>query len=134
MAKISEMAGVGAINTISQGTEIKGNVKASGDFRMDGTLEGDIFLDGKLVVGENGCIKGNIECQNANIIGKVWGNVTVKELLCLHSTAVVNGDIIINKLSIEPGAQFVGTCKMYQNNTQSYYSGSENDNDNTDDE
>ena len=127
MAKISEIVGVSAINTISQGTEIKGNIKASGDFRMDGTLEGDMFLDGKLVVGENGSIKGNIVCQNANIIGKVYGNVTVKELLSLHSTAVVNGDIVINKLSIEPGAQFVGTCNMYQDNSQSYYSGNEND-------
>ena len=122
MAKsISEIVGVSAINTISQGTEIKGNIKASGDFRMDGTLEGDIVLDGKLVVGENGNVRGNIICQNANIIGTVCGNVTVKELLSLHATAVVNGDIVINKLSIEPGAQFVGTCKMYQESSQPRY-------------
>lgn len=122
MAKISETVGVGAINTISQGTEIKGNIKASGDFRMDGILEGDIVLDGKLVVGENGNVCGNIICQNANIIGTVCGNVTVKELLCLHATAVVKGDIVINKLSIEPGAQFVGTCKMYQDVASDRYS------------
>lgn len=109
-----ENAGVNAINTISHGTEIKGTINASGDFRLDGTLEGDIVLDGKLVVGENGSVRGNIVCQNANIIGTVWGNVTVKDLLSLHSTGVVKGDIVINKLSIEPGAQFVGTCKMYQ--------------------
>ncbi|MBO4741635.1 MAG: polymer-forming cytoskeletal protein [Bacteroidales bacterium] len=122
MAKISEIVGVSAINTISQGTEIKGNVKASGDFRLDGTLEGSIILDGKLVVGEYGCVKGNVQCQNANIIGKVWGNVTAKELLCLHASALVNGDIVINKLSIEPGAQFIGTCKMYQEQKTPSYS------------
>lgn len=120
MAKISETVGVGAINTISQGTEIKGNIKASGDFRMDGTLEGDIVLEGKLVVGENGNVRGNIICQNANIIGTVCGNVTVKELLSLDSTAVVQGDIVINKLSIEPGAKFVGTCKMYRDTEAAY--------------
>ena len=120
MAKITETGAVGAINTISQGTEIKGNIKASGDFRMDGTLEGDIVLEGKLVVGENGNVRGNIICQSANITGTVCGNVTVKELLNLTSTAVVKGDIVINKLSIEPGAQFVGTCKMYQEASARY--------------
>lgn len=122
MAKIMETTGTNAINTISHGTEIKGTIKAAGDFRLDGTLEGDIVLDGKLVVGENGVVRGNIICQNANIIGAVWGNVTVKDLLCLHTTAVVKGDIVINKLSIEPGAQFVGTCKMYQEKNNSAYS------------
>lgn len=114
MAKIAENEIQGAVNTITQGTEIKGDIVANGDFRMDGSLEGNITLNGKLVVGENGNIRGNIICQNANIIGNVCGNVTVKDLLCLHSTANVKGDIIINKLSVEPGAEFIGTCKMYR--------------------
>lgn len=101
-----------SINTIAKGTTIKGNVIAIGDFRLDGTLEGDITLNGKLVVGESGYIKGNIVCQNANIIGHVEGNTSVKELLSLNSTAVVKGDILINRLSIEPGAAFSGTCRM----------------------
>ena len=51
-------------------------------------------------------------CQNANIIGTVNGNLSVKELLSLHSSARVRGDIIINNLSIEPGAMFTGKCRM----------------------
>ncbi len=111
MAKNEIMEG-GPINTITHGTVIKGNIQASGDFRMDGTLEGDITLNGKLVIGETGMLTGNVVCQNANIIGTVNGNVTVKELLSLYSTAKVTGDIMINKLSIEPGATFSGTCRM----------------------
>lgn len=79
---------------------------------MDGKLEGDITLNGKLVIGESGMVTGNVVCQNANIIGTVNGNVTVKELLSLYATAKVKGDILINKLSIEPGAAFSGTCRM----------------------
>ena len=110
MAKFAEMES--SINTISKGTTIKGSISAAGDFRLDGTLEGNITLNGKLVVGESGYIKGNIVCQNANIIGTVEGNISVKELLSLNSTAAVNGDIMINRLSIEPGATFSGTCRM----------------------
>ncbi|KWW31334.1 MAG: Integral membrane protein CcmA involved in cell shape determination [bacterium P3] len=111
MAKLMDMEPA-QINTITHGSTIKGNVVANGDFRLDGTLNGNIQLNGKLVVGESGVINGNAVCQNANIIGTILGNISVKELLSLHSTANVKGDILINKLSIEPGAVFSGTCKM----------------------
>lgn len=111
MAKITEIENA-PINTIAHGTTIKGNVVANGDFRLDGTLNGNITLNGKLVVGESGVVNGNAVCQNANIIGTVLGNISVKELLSLHSTANVKGDILINKLAIEPGATFSGTCRM----------------------
>ncbi len=100
------------INIITVGTHVKGDITASGDFRLDGTLEGNIQLNGKLVVGDSGVVTGNVMCQNANIIGTVNGNLSVKELLSLHTTARVRGDILINKLSIEPGAVFTGKCRM----------------------
>ena len=107
------------INTITNGSVIKGTVNANGDFRLDGTLEGDITLTGKLVVGEKGLVKGNIICQNANIIGTVNGNISVKEMLTMHATARVHGDILINRLAIEPGAVFSGSCKVLDEVKQS---------------
>ncbi|MBP5677509.1 MAG: polymer-forming cytoskeletal protein [Bacteroidales bacterium] len=111
MAKAIEMENT-PINIITDGTVIKGDIIAIGDFRLDGKLEGNIQLNGKLVVGDSGIVNGNVLCQNANIIGTVNGNLSVKELLSLHSTARVRGDILINKLSIEPGAVFSGKCRM----------------------
>ena len=100
------------INIITAGTLIKGDITATGDFRLDGTLQGNIHLNGKLVVGDTGVVNGNVLCQNANIIGSVNGNLSVKELLSLHASSRVKGDILINKLSIEPGAVFTGKCRM----------------------
>ena len=111
MAKTMEMEST-AINIITDGTLVKGDITATGDFRLDGTLEGNIQLNGKLVVGDSGVVNGNVLCQNANIIGTVNGNLSVKELLSLHASARVRGDILINKLSIEPGAVFSGKCRM----------------------
>ncbi len=111
MAKTMEMENT-AINIITDGTQIKGDIVATGDFRLDGVLEGNIQLNGKLVVGDSGVVNGNVLCQNANIIGTVNGNLSVKELLSLHASARVRGDILINKLSIEPGAVFSGKCRM----------------------
>ncbi len=100
------------INSITAGTVITGSVTANGDFRLDGSLEGDINLTGKLVVGEKGRVRGNVMCQNANIIGTIDGNLTVNDFLTLYATAVVKGDIVVNKLAIEQGALFCGTCRM----------------------
>ena len=100
------------INTITVGTSIKGDIQANGDFRMDGTLEGNITLTGKLVIGEHGHILGKVVCQNANVLGNIDGNLSVKEFLTLYATSRVKGDIVANKLAIEPGAYFTGSCHM----------------------
>lgn len=112
MAKTMEVETANSVNIINKGTVVKGDITASGDFRLDGTLEGSIQLNGKLVVGDTGVVKGNILCLTANVIGTVIGNLSVKEFLVLHATSRVKGDLLINKLSIEPGAVFSGKCCM----------------------
>lgn len=101
-----------AINLIGVGTQIIGDIISSGDVRIDGTLNGNIKLNGRLVVGQNGKIEGNVMCQNADISGEVKGIVEVVEMLALKSTAKILGDMITGKLGIEPGAVFTGSCNM----------------------
>jgi cytoskeletal protein CcmA (bactofilin family) len=101
-----------SVNLIGSGTAIKGDITTNSDIRIDGIIEGNIKVKGKLVVGGSGKIEGEIQCQNAEIFGEIIGQISVSELLSLKATAKLNGDIITNKLSIEPGAIFSGTCKM----------------------
>lgn len=112
MAKTMEVESTNSINILTSGTVVKGDITATGDFRLDGTLEGNLQLNGKLVVGDTGSVIGNILCLNANIMGTVKGNLSVKESLTLYRNSRVEGDILINKLSIEPGAVFLGKCCM----------------------
>jgi len=101
-----------AINIIRKGTEITGDVTCAGDIRIDGTLKGTLNSEGKVVVGQSGIIEGEVTCKNADISGNIKANIVVKELLQLKATANISGDINTNKLSIEPGANFTGTCNM----------------------
>ncbi|MGD0710615.1 MAG: polymer-forming cytoskeletal protein [Bacteroidales bacterium] len=101
-----------SINLIGAGTVIKGDVKSAGDIRIDGTLIGSVNSKGKLVVGTTGNIEGEVNCQNADFSGVIKATVTVAELLSLKATAKLNGDVITNKLAIEPGALFSGSCSM----------------------
>jgi cytoskeletal protein CcmA (bactofilin family) len=101
-----------SINLIGAGTVIEGDIKSNGDIRIDGNIKGSINVKGKLVVGSTGVVDGEVVCQNADISGTIRAKVTVSELLSLKSTAKLSGDLITNKLSIEPGADFTGSCSM----------------------
>ncbi|HKI88247.1 MAG TPA: polymer-forming cytoskeletal protein [Draconibacterium sp.] len=101
-----------SINIISEGTTIKGDVSASGDIRIDGTLIGNIEAKGRLVIGPNGRVEGEVNCNNIEVAGYIKGKITVPELLNMKSSAKINGDIIAGKLSVEPGSLFTGTCTM----------------------
>ncbi|MEZ7837889.1 MAG: polymer-forming cytoskeletal protein [Flavobacteriales bacterium] len=101
-----------AVNAIGQGSTIKGDIITEGDLRIDGTLTGSITTKGRLVIGETGLVEGEVVCQNALIAGTLKAKIQVHELLSLKATANLSGDIITNKLAIEPGANFTGSCSM----------------------
>lgn len=105
-----------AINLISSGTEITGDVKSSGDIRVDGTLTGTLDTKGKVVIGTTGKVNGEVICKNSEVSGAVEGKISVSQLLILKASSKITGDIATSKLSIEPGAIFTGNCKMSDNN------------------
>jgi len=97
---------------ISSGTSLKGDVKSESDLRIDGTIHGNVYSSAKIVVGPSGFVEGNIEGANADVTGRVTGNITVKELLQLRGESNVNGNICAVKLQIDPTAMFNGKCQM----------------------
>ena len=99
-------------NTITNGTEIVGDINSQGDLRLDGFLKGNLNIKGRVVIGKTGKVLGTITCKNAEINGNIEGRILVSELLSLTETANVKGDIVINKLNIQPGCKFTGTCSM----------------------
>jgi cytoskeletal protein CcmA (bactofilin family) len=112
MAKYVEEQQPNSHNIIINGTEIVGDINSSGDIRLDGALKGNLNVKGKVVIGQTGVVEGEIHCKNSDIFGRVNGKIIVTDLLALKSTSLLKGDIITNKLSIEPGCKFSGTCSM----------------------
>lgn len=99
-------------NMIKSGTEISGDIKCTGDIRIDGKLTGSLETEGRVVVGESGRIDGDIVCKNADLSGTIKAKIVVHELLSLKSACNLEGEISTNKLHIEPGAIFTGNCRM----------------------
>lgn len=102
-----------SLNKISEETVIEGKVISKGDFRIDGTINGMISTQGRIVVGEAGLVSGEIKCTNAEIDGKINGTITVEETLIIHATGLVEGDINVGSLITEKGASLnLTSCKM----------------------
>ena len=99
-------------NRISHETVITGDIESNGGFRIDGTINGTLKTAAKVVIGKDGKLEGTLECNNADVEGEVSGKLIVEGLLTLKSTAKINGEVITQKLAVDPGATFNATCKM----------------------
>jgi cytoskeletal protein CcmA (bactofilin family) len=99
-------------NIIGKGTVLTGDLETYGNIGIEGKVIGNIKTKSKIAVGQASVVDGNIIAQNAEIAGEVKGKLEVSDLLVLKPTAVINGDIITNKLLVETGAKFNGGCKM----------------------
>ena len=107
-----ESVGVNDISRISAGSVIKGEITSPNDIRIDGSFEGKIVSQAKVVVGEKAVIKGDIVCSNCDFWGSINGNFYVKDTLSLKATCVVSGDLHIRRLQVDLDATFNGNCKM----------------------
>ncbi len=97
---------------IGAGTTLKGDISSNSDLRIDGTVIGNIQSTAKVVIGANGVVEGDITGNQADIIGKVTGNIKAKDLLQLRGDSVVTGNLYAEKLQVEPSAMFNGQCHM----------------------
>ena len=101
-----------ARNIIGKGTKVNGDLETFGNIRIEGKMIGNLTTKSKLIISNSSEVGGNVTAQNADVEGIINGNIEVSEILCLKTTAVINGDISTNKLIVEDGAVFNGDCKM----------------------
>ncbi len=86
---------------------ITGDIEASADLHIDGSVTGDIGCS-SLVQGEKSRIEGEIRAKKARLAGQVHGRIDAVDLVILKS-AKINGDVSYDTLTIEQGASVNGT-------------------------
>lgn len=113
-AAVSETSAApsGANNSIVRGTSLEGTVNAGSDIRVDGSLKGTLICKGRVIIGPEGVIEGDIDCQNAIIEGRFTGKLKVADLLNVKENAHIDGEVTTGKILIQAGAVFNGTCSM----------------------
>jgi len=98
---------------IGKSVIIRGDLSGNEDLYMDGDIEGTISLpESRLTVGPNARVRADIHARDAVIFGHVTGNLNVTGRVDLRESALVNGDIVAGRLSIEESVVLKGRVEL----------------------
>jgi cytoskeletal protein CcmA (bactofilin family) len=97
---------------LSSGVSIKGSVKFSKELLIDCEVEGKIEATGRLTIGKNAQINGEIRTRSVIVDGTVDGNITAAERCELRAGCTVRGDIEAPRLVVDEAATFIGSAKI----------------------
>ena len=97
---------------LSRGVSINGSVKFKNELLIDGEVEGKINSTGRLTIGKNGRIRGEIRTKSVTVEGTVEGNITAGERCALRAGCTVRGDIEAPRLVLDEEATFIGSAKI----------------------
>ncbi len=101
---------------IGKSVSIRGELSGSEDLFLDGHFEGTINLtDSRLTVGPNAAVTADLTVRDLIIFGLVDGNIHATGRIELRQSAVVNGDILATRLSIEESASIRGRVELTGN-------------------
>ena len=99
---------------IGKDSELSGDFVVEGSARIDGKVNGNVTVNGVLIVGSTGNISGNVSANAVVIGGEVLGDINAPEKTELTATAKVLGDITTAVIVIDEKAIFQGKCDMNQ--------------------
>jgi cytoskeletal protein CcmA (bactofilin family) len=106
-----------AANVLNSDTDLRGNLKCSGDMYFDGRLDGDLSTESLLELGENAIVRGNLSAANVIVRGKVNGNISARDRLEIKSRTEIVGDLRAAKLIIDDGVAFLGKADIAPSKT-----------------
>lgn len=93
---------------IGAGVRIQGDIQGASKMELHGTVEGNVELDGILVIGDRGKVVGDISATSVFVNGEVKGNVRAKDKVHLSSNSKLLGNVEAGAISIHEGALFQG--------------------------
>ncbi len=100
---------------VGPGAFVTGDLKLEGFTRVDGDIYGNLETTGKLIIGENARIRGNVTAKSVIVIGIVEGDILAPEGVHLFSSAVVLGDVISRKIKADEKVIIEGYCISIEN-------------------
>ncbi|GIR81343.1 MAG: hypothetical protein CM15mP83_0690 [Flavobacteriaceae bacterium] len=99
------------INFIEPNTKVIGEIHSESDFRIDGTLEGTVQTTGRVVVGQEGKVKGKISAQMQISWGLFEGQ-SKHPTFVYQREGTIEGKVVVGKLAVEAGATLNAQCLM----------------------
>lgn len=99
---------------IAAGLRVEGKLSGADQVEIDGTVAGEVVVDGAVVIGEEGRVEGRLEARQVTVHGRLQGNLYAAERAEVSASGRVEGDIEAPRVIIAEGAYFKGNVKMGQ--------------------
>lgn len=100
------------VTIFGKGTQVKGKVSSQGDIRIDGTIDGTISCEGKVILGDTSEVALDITTIEMNINGRFKGNLVADKQLIIGDKGVVSGDVKTPSIIVEEGAVINASITM----------------------
>ena len=100
------------VSRIAAGVSVKGDLISKSDLRIDGTINGKVVSDTRIVVGEGASLKGSLYCNSLDFWGTMDGDVYVRDTLSLKAGSKIKGSLHVRRFEVEMGAEIDGICQM----------------------
>src|SRR5579862_180269 len=97
---------------LDRGVRFEGTLEATGVFRVDAHVKGNLLSSHSLVLGEGARVEGEIEGNHVVISGRFDGVIFAKGRVEIHAKGIVTGEVHAPCLIIESGGIFDGQCHM----------------------
>jgi cytoskeletal protein CcmA (bactofilin family) len=99
-------------NIIGPKASFQGHLKAEGNVRVDGYLDGSLETKGNVIIGEAAKVTADITASNVQVWGAVKGNISTTGRLEILPSGRVWGEIKVTSLLIDEGGLFRGKSVM----------------------
>jgi len=92
---------------VGEGVCLMGSFNVPKKTIITGLIEGSLATK-ELLVGKEGRVQGEVNCQLADIAGHVENDLQVHITLTIRASAVITGNIFYHEITIEKGAKISG--------------------------
>ena len=97
--------------TLGPGLAVEGTVRGRGHVRLDGTLRGQIDLEGGLTIGPQAQVVAPMRATRVEVLGEVHGTIEAQHVV-VKSGGWVSGDVRAGTIAIDDGATLEGLIDM----------------------
>ena len=97
------------MSTLGPSIVVKGELRATDDLTIEGTIEGAIFCeDGSVVVAASANVGGDILARDITVFGRSSGQLIATEVVDVRAAAAVTGQVVSPKFILDEAAHFQG--------------------------
>lgn len=101
----------GAATLINQGCKITGVISGSGDFMVNGEVDGDCDVEGTVTLADNGLWRGTLKANAVIISGHVEGDIVARGKVEITASAKITGTVSGEAIAVAEGAVVEGVMQ-----------------------